>query len=251
MGLFDLFSNDTAEKAAQQRNAGLQQGYDALSSSYGQGRDAVNAGATTASNLYQPLVQSTGAGAGAYGDASGANGADGLARATSNFKNSGQYGVYGVGLNEGLQALDRTHAAAGNLNSGNADTDAMKFAQDQASKAYGSYTAGLQPYLGANANAVGGAAGVATGQGNALNASYMGQGAAANANYTGQGASNAAATMNNYNVGQNQLGALMGVANLGASAFGGGGLSGSGGFNLGPTSVGGAPVSGGLFSAFA
>jgi hypothetical protein len=33
----------------------------------------------------------------------------------------------------------------------------------------------------------------------------MGQGNAANANYTGQGASDAAATMNNYNIGQNQL----------------------------------------------
>lgn len=165
-------------------------------------------------------MQSTGAGATAYGNASGANGVAGLQQATSDFKNSGQYGVYGIGLNEGLQALDRTHAAAGNLSSGNADTDAIKYAQDQASKAYGSYTAGLQPYLGANASAVGGAAGVAIGQGAALNQSYQGQGAAANANYTGQGASNAAATMNNYNVGQNQLGALTSVAKIGASLFG-------------------------------
>jgi hypothetical protein len=42
MGLFDLFSNDTAEEAARQRNQGLQQGYDALSTSFGQGRDALN-----------------------------------------------------------------------------------------------------------------------------------------------------------------------------------------------------------------
>jgi hypothetical protein len=175
---------------------------------------------------YTPLVQSTGAGATAYGNASGANGVAGLQQATDEFKNSGQYGVYGVGLNEGLQALDRTHAAAGNLSSGNADTDAIKYAQDQASKAYGSYTAGLQPYLGANSSAVSGAAGVATGQGNALNANYTGQGNAANANYTGQGASDAAATMNNYNVGANQLGALLGVGNLISGGAGGGLTSG-------------------------
>lgn len=219
MGLFDLFSNDKAEEAAAQRNAGLQQGYDALSTNFGQGRDAINAGAATAQGYYAPLMAKYGGGSNAYGDYSGANGAEGLQRATQNFKNSGQYGVYGVGLNEGLQALQRTHAAAGNLSSGNADADSIKFAQDQASKAYGAYGAGLQPYLGAEQGAVGGAAGIATGQGGALNQSYMGQGAAANANYTGQGASNAAATMNNYNVGQNQLNALTSVAKLAAGLF--------------------------------
>lgn len=257
MGLFDLFSNDSAEEAARQRNAGLQQGYDALSSSYGQGRDALTTNFGNAGKLYSGLIDSTGAGAKAYGDVSGANGADGLARATANFKNSGQYGAYGVGLNEGLQALQRTHAAAGNLNSGNADTDTLKYATDQASKAYNSYAAGLAPYLGANSSAVAGGAGVDTGLGAGLNASYQGQGGAANANYTGQGASNAAATMNNYNVGANQLGALTSLAGLAAGGIGGagglGGLTGGfggSGFALGGTSVGGAPTSGGLFSMF-
>lgn len=221
MGLFDLFSNDTAEEAARQRNAGLQQGYDALSSTYGQGRDALTTGYGKAGDLYSGLMSSYAPGAGAYGDVSGANGADGLARATANFKNSGQYGVYGVGLNEGLQALQRTHAAAGNLSSGNADADTIKFAQDQASKAYGQYAAGLQPYLSGQAGAVQGAAGVDTGLGQGLNSSYQGQGAAANANLTGQGASTAAATMNNYNVGANQLGAITGLAKGLGSIFGG------------------------------
>jgi hypothetical protein len=139
-----------------------------------------------------------------------------------------------------LQALDRTHAAAGNLSSGNADTDAIKYAQDQASKAYGQYTAGLSPYLGANANAVGGAAGIATGQGGALDASYRGQGNAANTNYTGQGASTAAATMNNYNVGANQLGALTSLASLASGGMGGGLTGGLGGLfsSFGGTSTG-------------
>jgi len=219
MGLFDLFSNSTAEDAAAQRNAGLQQGYDALSGQYDQARGAINTGANTANSLYAPLVASTGAGATAYGNASGANGVAGLQQATNDFKNSGQYGVYGIGLNEGLQALDRTHAAAGNLSSGNADTDAIKYAQDQASKAYGSYTAGLSPYLGANQSAVAGQAGVATGQGTALAGVDTSQGNAANANYTGQGASNAAATMNNYSVGANQLNAILGVGKLAAGLF--------------------------------
>ena len=48
MGLFDLFSNDTAEEAARQRNAGLQQGYDALSSAEDESRRAA---------LYRALEQ--------------------------------------------------------------------------------------------------------------------------------------------------------------------------------------------------
>lgn len=221
MGLFSIFSNDDAEQAARDRNSGLQQGYDALSGQFQQGRDALTSNFGNAKNLYTGLINSTAGGANAYGDVSGANGVAGLQRGTDLFKNSGQYGVYGVGLNEGLQALQRTHAAAGNLSSGNADTDTLKYATDQAGKAYGSFAAGLQPYLGANSSAVAGAAGVDTGLGTALNQNYQGQGTAANANYTGQGASNAAADMNQYNVSQNMWNGIGKAINVGASLFGG------------------------------
>lgn len=257
MGLFSLFSNDDAEQAARDRNAGLQQGYNALSDLYGQGRNALTQGYNQASSYYAPLVASTTAGANAYGDTSGANGTTGLQRAMDTFKNSGQYGVYGFGLDQGLKALDRTHAAAGNLSSGNADADTLKFATGLAGQTYNSYLQGLQPYLGANSNAIAGASNAATGLGTALNQSYQGQGTAANSNFTGQGASNAAADMNNYNIGSNVLGAITGLGGLALGGLGGagglGGLTGGfggTGFSLGPTSVGGAPVSGGLFSMF-
>jgi len=221
MGLFSIFSNDDAEQAARDRNAGLQQGYNALSDLYGQGRTALQQGYDKASSYYAPLVASTTAGANAYGDVSGANGTEGLQRAMDTFKNSGQYGIYGFGLDQGLQALNRTHAAAGNLSSGNADTDTLKYATGLAGQAYNSYLQGLQPYLGANSNAIAGASNAATGLGTALNQSYQGQGAAANANYTGQGASNAAADMNQYNVSQNMWNGIGKAVNLGASLFGG------------------------------
>ena len=237
-------------------------GYNALSSNYDQGRGALTTNYGNASNLYAPLVASTTAGANAYGDASGANGAGGLQRAMDTFKNSGQYGAYGFTLDQGLQGLNRAHAAAGNLSSGNADTDAMKYATGLANQTYGSYLSGLQPYLNANNGAVAGAAGVDTGLGNNLATTYLNQGNAANTTQTNIGSSNAAATMNNYNVGANEFNALMGVASLAAGGLGGvGGLGsslggaltggfGGNGFSLGPTSVGGAPVSGGLFSMF-
>ena len=218
MGLFDLFSNDTAEEAARQRNAGLQQGYDQLSTQYGQGRDALTTGYGQASNLYGNLLNSNTAGANAYGDASGANGAAGYGRATANFQaNPG----YQFQMDQGQQALNRSHAAAGNLSSGNADADTLKFSQGLANQSYGGYLAGLQPYLGGQQQATAGAANAATGLGGNLNQSFQGQGNAANANYTGQGASNAAATMNNYNIGANQLGALLGAGKLAGSLFGG------------------------------
>lgn len=221
MGLFDIFSNKDAEQAASDRNAGLQKGYDTLSDLYGQGRNAITSSYDKASGYYAPLVASTTAGANAYGDASGANGTAGLQRAMDTFKNSGQYGNYGFSLQQGLQALDRTHAAAGNLASGNTDTDTLNYATGLANNTYNSYLSGLQPYLGANNSAVSGAANVATGEGNALNSSFQGQGNAANSNYTQQGASNAAADMNNYNVSQNMWNGIGKAINLGASLFGG------------------------------
>jgi len=220
MGLFSIFSNDDAEQAARDRNAGLQQGYNALSDQYAAGRNALTTNYGKASDLYSGLINSTGAGAKAYGDASGANGVAGLQSAMDTFKNSGQYGNYGFSLDQGLQALNRTHAAAGNLSSGNADTDTLKYATGLANSTYGSYLSGLQPYLGANSSAVAGAAGVDTGLGSALNQSYQGQGNAANANYTGQGASNAAADMNNYNISQNLWNGIGKAVNLGTSLFG-------------------------------
>lgn len=217
MGLFDLFSNDTAEEAARQRNAGLQQGYDQLSGLYGQGRDAINTGAATATGYYKPLMDKYGAGTSAYGDATGVNGPEGYARAISSFKTDPGYQF---SMDQGQQALNRSHAAAGNLSSGNADADTLKFSQGLADQSFGNYVSRLQPYFGAEQGAVSGAAGVATGQGGALDASFRGQGTAANANETGQGASTAAATMNNYNVGANQLAGISAAGKLAGNLFG-------------------------------
>jgi hypothetical protein len=165
-------------------------------------------------------MASTGAGAGAYGDASGANGSVGTARAYDAFKNSGAYGGFNFAKDQGTQAIDRAHAAGGSLVSGGLDTDTAKYVEGLAGQTWGNYTSGLQPYLGANANAVSGASGVATGQGTALANTDVAQGNAANATQTGIGASNAAATMNNYNVGSNILGAVTSAAKIGASLFG-------------------------------
>lgn len=203
-------------------------------------------------------------GATAYANASGANGVSGLQTATNDFKNSGQYGAYGTALTAGLQALDRTHAAAGNLSSGNADTDTMNYATGLAGQQYNNYLTSLQPYLGASNTAAGGIAAANTQAGNqavtagdalgainssagntlatgnisagnaagavngtlygnlanTVNQNYTNTGNAANANMQGQGNADAAATLNNYNVSANGLGAISGGINF----LAGGGL---------------------------
>lgn len=237
MGLFDLFSNDSAEKARDFANAGATKGYTDLSGLYGDGRDALKTNFGAAGDLYKNLFTSYAPGANAYGDASGANGPAGYTRATANFQaNPG----YKFQMNQGLQALDRTHAAAGNLNSGNADADTLNFATGLADKSYGGYVAGLLPYLGGQAGAVAGAAGVDTGLGTALNSSFQGQGGAANTTATTIGNNNAGAELNNYKVGANMWNGLMGGANF--LAGGSGGQGGAGGLMKNATS---------LFSAFA
>lgn len=215
MGLFDIFSNDDAQLAAQQRNAGLQKGYGDLSTQYGQGRDAINTGANTAGGYYKSLMDKYAPGTNAYGDATGVNGPQGYARAISSFKTDPGYQFQ---MEQGQQALNRQHAAAGNLSSGNADADTLKFSQGLADQSFGNYVNRLLPYFGGEQGAAGGAAGVATGQGGALDASFRGQGTAANANQTAQGASDAAATMNNYQVSKNMWDGIGKAATM-AAAF--------------------------------
>jgi hypothetical protein len=214
MGLFDLFSNKSAEKAAALANTGLQQGYTQLSDLYGQGRGAIDTGYGQAQDVLSGALGQYAPGAAAYGDVSGANGIAGLQRGTDLFKNSGQYGVYGFANDQAQQALQRAHAAAGNALSGNADTDAMKYAAGLASQNWGQFQQGLQPYLSGYGTAAANLGNAYTGQANALNASFTGQGGAANANQTAQGQNLAGAEMNNYKVGANQLNALLGVGSL-------------------------------------
>jgi len=236
MGLFDLFSNDSAEKARDFANAGATKGYADLSGLYGQGRDALTSNFGQAGDLWKNLITSYAPGAQAYGDAVGANGRDGYTRAKTNFQTDPAYQFQ---MDQGLQALNRTHAAAGNLNSGNADADAIKFGTGLADQSYGSYVSRLLPYFTGQGVATGGASNVATGLGTALNSSFQGQGGAANTTDTTIGNNNAGAELNNYKVGANMWNGLFGGANF--LAGGAGGQGGAGGLATNAKS---------LFSAF-
>jgi hypothetical protein len=233
--LFSLFSNDSAEEAARLANEGRQQGYAQLSDLYGQGRTAISTGYGKAADTLKGVGDFYKPGAMAYGDVSGAHGVAGLQRGTDLFRNSGQYGVYGVANDAAQQAIQRARAASGNAASGNADYGAAKAASDLAGGYFGQFQQGLAPYLANYGTAQGKLADTYSGEGTALNASFMGQGNAANANETAQGANLAGAEMNNYNVGANWLNAIKGAAGF---------VAGGGPANF-------ASGAKGLFSAFA
>src|SRR5665811_2346504 len=105
MGFFqDVFGNAGAQDAANAKISGLNAGYGQASDLYGQGRGAINTNYAAALQPFNALSGSATQGANAYGDATGANGPAGNARATSNFQaNPG----YQFQLGQGLQAIDR------------------------------------------------------------------------------------------------------------------------------------------------
>ena len=222
MGLFDLFSNDTAEKARDMANAGATAGYGQLSDLYGQGRDALNTNYGQAAGTYQGLMNTYQPGVNAYGDASGANGVQGLQRATDTYHNSGQYGAFGTANDAAQQGIQRAAAAGGMGASGNVINAATNKALELGNQYWGQYQQGLAPYLSAYGTAGAGLASTQAGLGTALNASDMAQGGAANTTQTTIGNNNAGAELNNYKVGANDLSAITGLGSLATGAFGAG-----------------------------
>lgn len=153
-------------------------------------------------------------GATAYGDATGANGPEGYARAVSSFQaNPG----YQFALNQGLQAIDRGAASRGLVTSGNTLNAEQQYGTGLANQYYQQYVQNLQPYLGQQTSAAGGAASVNMGEGNALNTSYGNQGNLAYNTQAGIGNAQAAADIANQNASNSFLG---GVLNLGSKLLG-------------------------------
>jgi hypothetical protein len=215
MGLFDIFSNSAAEDAAAARTAGYNQGYQQLSDLYGQGRtattNAYQGGMDKLSSIYGPVSGQANAGYSAYGDATGANGAAGNARALANFQTGPGYQFQ---LGQGLQAIDRGAASRGMLSGGGTAAAEQNYGNGLAGQSWQNYVSNLAPfgnqavtsaYGQGNANST-----LAAGLGNQLGASFQGQGAAANAAQQGIGNAQAAADLNRYNVSQAGLGAIFG-----------------------------------------
>lgn len=216
MGIFtDLFSTAPAEAAAAAKQQGLTTANNTSSADLTAGQTNADALYGQAQGTYAPVVASTTRGSDAYGDATGANGADGLARAKANFQSDPGYSG---GLTTGIDQVNRTAAARGDLGGGNTSADEIKFASDYDASKYGSYVSGLAPYLGANQSAVSGLAGSYGTQAGA-DLGVAGQKATNDYNTAaGVGNANADAALAPYSASSNFWNALAGGAKLAVSA---------------------------------
>lgn len=225
MGIFDIFSSKPAEEAAAKKIAGLRAGQTSANTALDTGLTDANAYYDRALVPFTALSGKFGAGHDAYNDATGVNGAEGLARARQTFTS---LPGYQEGIDMAVNLNDRQAAARGMLASGNTIADTTKLATDYASQKYTDYLSALAPNLTGATSAATGQAGVLTGQ--AANTSGV---ASQKAGYgwnteTGIGNANADAELAKYNASSNFWNALMGGANLALKASGIGGFAPSG-----------------------
>ena len=146
-----------AEKEAADRNRA------ALAQYQTQGLGALDSGLTSskgyldnAGSIYSGLQDKYGAGTKLYLDALGVNGPDAAKAAQSSFTTSPGYDA---GIDAGLSAINRRRAGAGMLDSGNADLDAMTFAQNAQNQQYNTWLSNLGGLVSPEMSAASGYAG--------------------------------------------------------------------------------------------
>lgn len=154
MGLFDIFTGDSAKEAAQENqqlyNNYEQQGLGILNSTLPQETGAIQSGI----NAYVPLnalgKQYSAAGT-MLGNALGLNGAAGNAAATAAFQSAPGYQfALNQGVDQGVRAANAAGAATGNIIQG-----ATQYATNYANQNYNNYLANLSTLAGMGENAYG------------------------------------------------------------------------------------------------
>jgi hypothetical protein len=156
MGIFDIFTGDSANKAAEANKKLLQ---DNLAS----GRADLTAGQTgalgaldTSAGLYGELAKKYGGATSLALDALGVNGADGNTRAAQAF----QAGPgYQFAVDQALDAINRKAAATGVAAGGNTLAALSDRAGNMANQEYGSWLDRLNGYVSPELSATGGQAG--------------------------------------------------------------------------------------------
>ena len=237
MGLFsDLFSTQPAQNAAGDIQRGYNTGATTANTTLGNAQGGADALYGQAYQPFSNLINSTGAGATAYGNATGVNGQAGIDAAGSTFKS---LPGYSGGLTTGIDQVNRTAASRGMLGGGQTSADEIKFASDYDANKYGNYVSSLAPYLGANQSAVSGGANV-LGSEAGTNTAIAGQ-QAQNSNQAAIGGGNAQgqADLAPYQASSNFWGALTGLGSLGLKASGIGGFAPSSGGISGTMNYGG------------
>jgi hypothetical protein len=245
MGLFDIFSDKPARDAADAQIAGLNSGYNLASSNINQGIDSLKTNYAAALQPFTTNYGQANAGMTQLGNVLGLNGQAGSDAALTALRNTPGYKFQQGTLDDTVNA----QAAATGMNaSGNQLLALNKVNQGLADSTYNNYVSQLQPFIGASNSAASGIAGVNTGLGNATAGQYDQLAQMGWNKETGIGNANANADLAKYTTSGNFINALGSIGGMALGGFGGfGGLGGASPVAgaIGPTSVGGAPLSGG------
>jgi hypothetical protein len=208
-------------------------------------------GLTTANNTYASALAPTTAnlatdqrGQTQLADALGLNGTAGSANAVKNWQNTNP--GFQSQLDIGSQNVMRNQARTGNLASGATDADLQALGQNQANQSYQQYINNLNPFMGASTANAGIAANLGNQQANLQNNNLTNQANLQYGSNVAMGNNQGSADIANNQAAQNALNALMGGGSLVAGLAGYGGTGGGVPGATGPSSVGGAPLSGGM-----
>lgn len=226
--IFDIFSTQPAQDAAQAQISGLNAGNAQATGNINSAIGSLNTNYTAALQPFLTNYNAANTGQQALGNVLGLNGQGGSDAALTALRNTPGYKFQQGTLDDTVNAAA---AANGTLNSGNQLLALNKVNQGLADSTYGQYVSQLQPYLGAAGNAASGIAGVNTGLGNATAGQYD---QLAGLNYqtqTGIGNANANADLSAYNASGNFWNLLGGIGNMktsGGGSIGGNAVQGAG-----------------------
>lgn len=219
--LLGLNSGDATINAANSNRGVISQYGTDANNLIDQGATAAGGYLNSANDLNAGLVSQYQNGANLYADALGVNGAAGNANATSAFTTSPGYQF---SLDQGLQALDRSAAAHGTLQSGQSGIDTATYATNAANQNYNTWLNNLSGYNGNLNTAVAGQTGALDNLGNLATGT-----ASAKVGVAGDVASGSTAANNQQAAGETAN--TQGLANLGKTALGAvGNIFGYGGF---------------------
>lgn len=211
MGIFDIFSDKNAKAARDAQIAGLNAGNTQGQGYLQSGLDAAEGSYAAGIKPFTDILASSGAGAGAYGDATGANGEAGFSRAVDNFHTSPGYDFT---VNQALDNVQRRAASTGQLASGGTNIDMANQVGALADKQWQSYVGNLQPYLGQQTAAAGGNANVNVAQAGTQNANRTNAANMAYGTQVGIGNANANADLAANTASANAIGGIMNAGKM-------------------------------------
>ena len=226
MGIFDIFTNNNAQNAANAQIAGITKGQDTATQYINQGNDALTTNYTAA---LQPFVKNYDFGSQGVNQLATLLGLSGdPTKITAQLAATPGYQFQ---LNQGNENILRNAARTGSTNSGGTNIDLTNYGQGLAGTTYNNLVSQLQPFLGYSTAGASGIGNIYTGLGTALNSNY---GSLANLGWqanTGVGNATANADLANNNASANFWNLLQNFTKLGTSGAGaaGGGAAGSGG----------------------